>query len=84
VRIPKRTPASLLRIKANAAPAALLAFLLFSPQQDEDVLDTWFSSGLFPFSGGWLAGLGGLGGLERWESRLDGLGIKIASKGRCL
>ena len=60
--------------------------------QDEDVLDTWFSSGLFPFSGGGAAVAGGgrrgaraSGGprlrMRRWEAGSDqnsGLALHIA------
>jgi valyl-tRNA synthetase len=36
---------------ARAAAAERFPGQPFRLSQDEDVLDTWFSSGLFPFSG---------------------------------
>lgn len=36
--------------EANERAALLAAGAKFTLEQDEDVLDTWFSSGLWPFS----------------------------------
>jgi valyl-tRNA synthetase len=47
----------------NSSPIAHLQRLGFHLEQDEDVLDTWFSSGLFPLSAlGWPTKRGDKGG----------------------